>query len=225
MKTKNCINKLAVVAVIALLINIAGFTPVVAQTGVAESNPQEKQLRDTTKKAVGSPKKMFGEITEYLVKQQQFLTAQVNKKVKHRIEKAAKLYAVPGGESRVALFELPAYGSDYVLTIRSMVHGFSLTYRMFAPTAVFLDSAFHPTHFLGETKFAMQHSSGFKGIRSESNVMIDEKRREDRYVLIYTAGTSQPDEECDSDAPLTSMLSRSVERSPDGKLELELHSR
>jgi Maltose operon periplasmic protein precursor (MalM) len=221
MKRKNSINKLAMVAVIALLINIACLKPAVAQNGIDESHPQEKQLTDTVKKATGSSKKMFGEITEYLVKQQQFLTAQVNKKVKHRIEKAAKLYAVPGGESRVALFELPAYGSDYILTIRSMVHGFSLTYRMFAPTAVFLDSAFRPTHFLGETKFAMQHSSGFKGIRSESNIMIDEKR----YVLIYTAGTSQQTEECESEAPLTSMLSHSVERSPDGKLELELHSR
>ena len=96
---------------------------------------------------------------------------------------------------------------------------------MFAPTAVFLDSAFRPTHFLGETKFAMQHGSGFKGIRSESNVMIDEKRREDRYVLIYTLGNSPQTEECDSDALATSMLSRSVERSPDGKLELELHLR
>jgi Maltose operon periplasmic protein precursor (MalM) len=213
---------------ITLFINLVVADSLQAQTEDTTKIPQI-QPADSTKNNA-SPAKTFSEIAQYLVKEQQVLSlSYTDTKIEYRIEKEAKLFQVPGGESRVALFALPDYVNDYILTIKSKMHGLGYTYRIFAPSCVFLDSSFRPIHFLGEKNFLLMYPSSFKKIHLKTEVAIDNDRKDHKYLLIYTSnkkndriGTFSLNA---NQGLLVAMLKHPVERSPDGRLQLELHLR
>ncbi|MEO7768985.1 MAG: MalM family protein [Ferruginibacter sp.] len=210
---------------IQILISMLIIIPVFAQT--ADTGIVDTTIRPVNTTAKMSPlKKLVSDVAGMLAQQQQYYTLSfdTSKSIRCRIEKSAPLYKLPGGESRAVLFMLPAYNDEYMLTIRSMVHGFGFTWHIFAPTVVFLDSLFTPTRLLPEKQFTLINSSTFQGPSLRAEVRMKSEHSTDKYLLIFTMKSgNRLDTYSDAGTVAPVMLNHPVEGSPDGKLELQLH--
>ena len=134
------------------------------------------------------------------------------------------MFQLPFGKSRVALFELPDYAWEYILRIRSLVHGIGYTFHIFSPSGVFLDSSFWPTRLLPEKDFLLSSPDPYETLGLQTEVPITGYRKGDKYLLIYTI----PDSArlgTFTNGGLMAMFKHPVVKSPDGKLELEVHRR
>ena len=192
---------------------VSADTPACAQQADT-INIVQTSTKGTIKATSSSPQKIFSEIARYLYGQRQVSSISYSsRKINHRID-SAQLFEVPGGESPAALFALPGYEADYILTINSYPKGFFKT-RVFAPTGVFLDSSFRPTHFLAERKFQYTPATQNTDMLLETEVTIDSERKEDKYLLIYTTNKT---------GRLVS-YDKYVMRSAQGIVGLELHLR
>ena len=107
-----------------------------------------------------------------------------------------------------------------------MVHGIGFKFHIFSPTGVFLDSSFRPTHLVSEKQFIILNPASTKALRLEAEVVVDTFRKEDKYLLIYTLNKSERLGTYDnSNQGLLGMLKYPVERSENGRLEIQLHLR
>ncbi len=128
------------------------------------------------------------EVAQALANRGQFILLPANGRVKPSINKTAKPFVLPTGESRVLLFKLPDYSAPYTLTITSPCNhgclGFSKS--IFVPSGMFLDAEFQPTSELPAAQFEGLDAGLTRPYRLEATVLIDEPRKDDRYLLIYT---------------------------------------
>jgi hypothetical protein len=99
-------------------------------------------------------------------------------KVEYKIEKSETAYYLPSGESRVVLIKLPTYSTPYTLKFRSNAKGGNF----FAPTIYFLDSEFKKTNEILDGTFLVE------GPSVKMDVQIDEQRKGDVFLLVFTEG-------------------------------------
>jgi hypothetical protein len=213
-----------ITAFIQVFISLLIVVPVFAQT--ADTLAVDTTMRPANATATMSPlKKQVSEVALLLAQQQQYFTLSfdTNKSVRCRIEKWAPLYRLPGGESRAVLFVLPGYEDQYMLTIRSMVHGLGFTWHIFAPTVVFLDSLYRPTRLLPDKQFLLDNSSQFKIPGFKAEIRIGNENSADKYLLIFTMKSGKRlDTYSDAVTLAPAILKHPVEGSPVGNLQLVL---
>jgi len=166
-----------------------------------------------------------GEIARTLAGQGQVVALPARGRVKHSVKKEAPSFALPTGESRVALFKLPDYSAPYTVTITSPCkHGcVGFSKSIFVPSCVFLDAEFQPTRQLPKTEFEILEAGFSKPFRLEARVLIDEPRKGDRYLLLYTIGGDVGSVVQDTyiGGLIPSLRHSRVRASADGPLELE----
>jgi tetratricopeptide (TPR) repeat protein len=166
-----------------------------------------------------------GEIARTLAGQGQLVNVPANGRVKQSVKKDAPSFALPTGESRAVLFKLPDYSAPYTVTITSPCNhgcvGFSKS--IFVPSGVFLDAEFQPTRWLPKTEFEFLEPGFSKAFRLEAKVLIDEPRKGDRYLLLYTIGGDVGSVVRDTyiGGLIPSLRHSKVTASADGSLELE----
>lgn len=113
------------------------------------------------------------------------LPANLEGRVKFKVEEGAETFPLPSGQSPAVLFRLPEYSAPYTLTVTSLPKGFG-TWKLFIPTIVLLDPAFQPTREVSEAEFTFKPQTFSKSQRLEGEIPIDESSRNDRYLLMYT---------------------------------------
>ena len=128
------------------------------------------------------------EITQALAARGPCIGLPAKGKVKRTIKRDAPSFLLPGGESPVLLFKLPDYTLPYTLTVTSPCNYgcFGFSKSIFAPSGIFFDSHFEPTRELPSSQFENLNESLTKSRRLETTILINELRREDRYLLLYT---------------------------------------
>jgi hypothetical protein len=165
--------RISIVAVLFLCV----AAPIGAQKPAPESGAQPEGAAQRA-----------GEIARTLAGQGQFVALPSAGRVKQSVNKEAQSFALPTGESRVALFKLPDYSAPYTLTITSPCNhgcvGFSKS--IFVPSGMFFDAEFQPTRSLPTTEFELLEPGLSKSLRLEAKVSIEEPRKSDRYLLLYT---------------------------------------
>ena len=223
MKSINRIARPRFLSLLLLFFILALPIFLLAQPTDTVANNNQHQQSDTTKKTTATTQKKAREIVKVLVEQKQLKTlSYTNRKIKFKIEKEAELFQLSGGgESRVALFELPYHVNDYYLLIRSFAHVFGFTVHMFVPGVVFLDSTMRITSLLSEKKFKPLDARLTKSIGLETQVIMDEYRKNDKYMLIYTPYNKSKKLGSFYDG----LIFHPVESSTNGKLEVEFHLR
>jgi TonB family protein len=122
------------------------------------------------------------EVVRNLAKQQTLVQVPAKGKVKHSIDKGAPTFAMPGGPSSVALFQMPDYQGPYSLTIKSSRRGFGRTTEIFIPGGLYFDEEYTPLGSFGE-----EHISWIsEGLVATLNFGNEHRRL--RYLLLYTRG-------------------------------------
>jgi hypothetical protein len=225
MQTGHSFRRFEIILLIQVLISLLILIPAFAQTTDTVLVDTATRPADTAAKM--SPlKKQVSDVARMLAEQQQYnmLSFETGKTIRCRIEKEAPLYKLPGGESRAVLFVLPDYDYEYILTIRSMVHGIGFTWHIFAPTVVFLDSSFTPTRLLPDKQFTLISPRDFTVLSLRAEVNIKREHSKDKYLLIFTMKSGkQLNTYSDAVTLAPVMLNHTIKGSPDGKLELKLH--
>ncbi len=155
------------------------------------------------------------EVAQALADQGQFILLPAEGRMKTSIKKDAKSFMLPGGESRVLLLKLPPCSAPYTLTVASPCNhgclGFSKS--IFVPSGMFLDAGFQPARELPAAQFESLDAGLTKPYRLEATILIDEARKDDRYLLLYTIGEGVGD-------VVHSGEYRNIKASANGSLEL-----
>ena len=107
-------------------------------------------------------------------------------KAKYSIEKKHRTYTLASGETRVMLAQLPKFTTPYTVKIRSMCNCFGFSKTIFVPRGAFLDERFQQTRELDETEFTAVTGGGWQ---LDLDVEIGDDRKDDAYLLLYTAGS------------------------------------
>jgi hypothetical protein len=106
--------------------------------------------------------------------------------VKQALKEDASSFGLPNGPSRVLLFQLPEYSQPYTLTLSSLCKCFGFSKSIFVPSALFFDAEFRETRQLPETEFRNDKPGMTKGYRLETTIVIDDARKADRFLLLFT---------------------------------------
>ena len=145
-------------------------------------------------------------------------------KVKQGIDKSAPTYPFNSGQSPAMLFRLPEYRGPYELSIFSLCNCLGFSKSIFVPSGAFLDDMLQQTHDLPEDEF-QTHSGGMKPYNVEATIVIDEERKADRFLLLYTrgerAGERQGHLDAVSGGAVSAVIPMNVKRALNGTLELE----
>jgi Maltose operon periplasmic protein precursor (MalM) len=146
-------------------------------------------------------------------------------KAKRKIEKDERTYALPYGESPAALFKLPDYTSPYTLKVTSLCNCIGFRKSMLVPSGLFLDADFKQTRKFEEADLKTNQPGFKKGMNAGASFDINETRKSDRYLLIYTRADLLGQTADKLNAPgLGGVLfggAMRVSRSANGTLELE----
>jgi len=149
------------------------------------SQPQSESTQPAIRR--GHPER---EIAQTILARDQCIVLHARGKLKRSIPRDATLFAFPKGESPALLFRLPDYTAPYILTIASPCNhgclGFSKS--IFAPAGLFFDANLGLSRELPFHQFESLDPGLMNGYRLEAAVLIDEQRKADRYLLIYTIG-------------------------------------
>jgi len=164
-------------------------------------------------------------VARSLVDEKRMVTVPAPKgKVKQGIDKSAPTYPFSSGQSPAMLFRLPEYSGPYELLIFSLCNCLGFSKSIFVPSGAFLDDTLQQTHDLPEVEF-QTHSGGMKPYNVEATIVIDEERRGDRFLLLYTRGESAGERQGHLDAvsggAVTAVIPVNVKRALNGTLELE----
>jgi tetratricopeptide (TPR) repeat protein len=107
---------------------------------------------------------------------------------KHKIDEDEEQFALPYGESPVALFRLPDHASPYTLKLASLCHCFGFNKSIFVPSGIFLDAEYRETRRFGDDDLTTNPPGyGAREVIGGTFGVSDEDRP-DRYLLIYTRG-------------------------------------
>ena len=222
MNTNHSLRRLLVIPAM-LLIGHTITLPAFSQQADTSTNASSN-LKAEKSQPMSPIKKIISDVVKKIVGLEQFVQLSFeDRTIRHRIEKDAPVYKLPGGESRTAVFQLPNYVDGYTLTIKSLIHGIGFKWHIFSPTGIFLDSSFRPTHLLREKQFLLVSPDAFSGLHLKAELVMDSTRKDDKYLLLYTLDTSERLATFSDQGLVTGFLKHPVERSPDGKLQLELH--
>lgn len=109
-------------------------------------------------------------------------------KVKRKIEPGAgePYFRLPYGETIAVLFKLPDYSSPYLLKVVSLCNCNGLKKNIFVPSGDFLDAEFKPTHRFEESELKTNEQGYTKAYNFEAVIQMNDERKTDRYLLIYT---------------------------------------
>ncbi len=210
---------------IGVFTSLLVVSSVFAQT--ADTSRVDTPMRPANATAALPPlKQLVSDVAMQLAHQQQYqaLSFDSSKRVHCRIEKSDPLYKLPGGESRAVLIRLPEYKHEYMLTISSMPHGIGFTWRMFAPTVVFLDSLFRPARLLPEKQFSLTNSGRFQGSGLMTELRMGSEHSADKYLLIFTMKSGKRLETySDAGTLAPAVLNHPVEGSPEGRIEFAIY--
>lgn len=183
-------------ALIFLFFVFASIYKTSAQTGDSSLNNSALKLNDSIVTLTPVQLNQIGDVAKTLTGHKDyFITfpAEFKKSsIKHiKIDKEEKEFALPTGNSRVVLIQLPDYSKPYNLKVRSVPHGFSTKVKLFSPRAVFFDSGFNYKQEISDTSFSLLNEKWLLPLRLETDILIDEKLRDYRYLFIYTLNKSE----------------------------------
>jgi len=131
------------------------------------------------------------DLVRFLTEGRSAIRVPINAKRKHQIgDEAAMFSAFAAGPSRAVLLQLPDYHERYTMTITSHCNCFGLSKSVFVPSGLFFDADFNETTQLLETDFRHKAPAMSKGYRLEATVVVDDGRKGDRFLLLYTANNA-----------------------------------